>query len=61
VVRVLDKLAIPFNTKKRAPFRIVFETVALSEIKGRDHDEKQEELQSKPQKDLEKSNTETNQ
>jgi hypothetical protein len=33
--------------------------VALSEIKDRDHDEKQEELRSYPQKNLEKSNTET--
>jgi len=29
VVKVLPELAIPFNTKKRAPFRIVFETVTL--------------------------------
>jgi hypothetical protein len=35
VVKIISNLALPFNTKKRAPFRIVFETVTLNEIKGR--------------------------
>jgi len=45
-VKVLDDLGIPFNTKKRAPFRIVFETVALNEIKGRNLNLIKEELRS---------------
>ncbi|MFS8160329.1 MAG: hypothetical protein ACMG6E_09015 [Candidatus Roizmanbacteria bacterium] len=29
---IIPELAIPFNTKKRAPFKIVLETIKLGEI-----------------------------
>ena len=29
---IIPELALPFNTKMRAPYRVVFETVRLSEI-----------------------------
>jgi hypothetical protein len=32
VFNILPELAQPFNTKQRAPFKAVFETVRLSEI-----------------------------
>ena len=32
IMSIIPELAIPFDTKKRAPFRCVFETVKLSEI-----------------------------
>jgi len=32
IMNILPALAIPFETKKRAPFKIVMETVKLSEI-----------------------------
>lgn len=32
VMSILPELVIPFDTKKRAPFRCVLETVRLSEI-----------------------------
>jgi hypothetical protein len=31
-MNIIPELAIPFDTKKRAPYRIVFETVNLSEV-----------------------------
>lgn len=34
IMRILPELAQPFNTKKRAPIKVVFETVKLSEIKA---------------------------
>ena len=33
IMNILPELAQPFNTKMRAPFKVVFETVRLSEIK----------------------------
>lgn len=33
IMRILPELSQPFNTKKRAPIKVVFETVKLSEIK----------------------------
>jgi hypothetical protein len=35
IVNIVANLGLPFNTKKRAPFRIVFETVTLEEIKDK--------------------------
>lgn len=32
ILNTIPELAIPFNTKKRAPFKIVVETVKLTEI-----------------------------
>ena len=32
IMNIIPHLAIPFDTKKRAPFRIAFETVRLSEL-----------------------------
>lgn len=32
VVSIIPKLAIPFDTKKRAPFKVVLESVKLSEL-----------------------------
>lgn len=32
IMNILSELALPFNTKQRVPFRVVFETVRLSEI-----------------------------
>lgn len=32
IMNIIPGLAIPFNTKKRAPFKIVIESVKLSEI-----------------------------
>lgn len=34
IMNVVPSLAIPFDTKKRAPFKVVFETVKLSELLG---------------------------
>ena len=31
-MKIIPELAIAFDTKKRAPFRVVFEAVRLSEI-----------------------------
>ena len=31
-MNIIPELAIAFDTKKRAPFRVAFETVRLSEI-----------------------------
>lgn len=33
-MNVIPELGIPFDTKKRAPFKVVFETVKLSELKS---------------------------
>jgi hypothetical protein len=33
IMNVVPDLGIPFDTKKRAPFKVVFETVKLSELK----------------------------
>ena len=33
IMNVVPELGIPFDTKKRAPFKVVFETVKLSELK----------------------------
>ena len=33
VMKIIPELAIPFDTKKRAPFRIALETVKLAEVK----------------------------
>ena len=32
IMSIIPELAIPFNTKKRAPFKIVLETIKLGEI-----------------------------
>ena len=32
IMNIVSSLAIPFDTKKRAPFKVVFETVKLSEL-----------------------------
>jgi hypothetical protein len=32
IMNIIPELTIPFDTKKRAPFRIAMETVKLSEI-----------------------------
>jgi hypothetical protein len=32
ILNIIPELAIPFNTKKRAPFKIVVETVKPTEI-----------------------------
>lgn len=32
IMNILPELAIPFDTKKRAPYRIVVETIKLSEL-----------------------------
>jgi hypothetical protein len=34
IMNVVADLGIPFDTKKRAPFKVVFETVKLSELKN---------------------------
>ena len=31
-MNIVSKLAIPFDTNKRAPFKVVFETIRLSEL-----------------------------
>lgn len=33
IMKIMPDLGIPFDTKKRAPFRVVLETVNLSELK----------------------------
>ncbi len=33
IMSIIPELAIPFDTKKRSPFKIVFETVKLSELR----------------------------
>lgn len=33
IVSIVPELALAFDTKKRAPFRVVFETVKLSEMR----------------------------
>ena len=33
-MNVIPELGIPFDTKKRAPFKVVFETVKLNELKN---------------------------
>ena len=33
-MNIVSELALSFDTKKRAPFRVVFETVKLSELKN---------------------------
>jgi hypothetical protein len=33
IMNLVPELGIPFDTKKRAPFKVVFETVKLSELK----------------------------
>jgi hypothetical protein len=33
ILKVIPGLAMAFDTKKRAPFRVVFETVKLSELR----------------------------
>jgi hypothetical protein len=32
IMNIISDLAIPFNTNKRAPFKVAFETVKLSEL-----------------------------
>lgn len=32
IMNIIPELAIPFDTKKRAPFKIVLETIKLSEL-----------------------------
>ncbi len=32
IIQIIPELTIPFDTKKRAPFRMVCETVKLSEL-----------------------------
>ena len=32
IMSIVSDLALPFNTKKRAPFKVVFETLKLSEL-----------------------------
>jgi hypothetical protein len=34
IMNVVADLGVPFDTKKRAPFKVVFETVKLSELKN---------------------------
>jgi hypothetical protein len=34
IMNIVADLGIPFDTKKRAPFKVVFETVKLSELKN---------------------------
>ncbi len=34
IMNVVPELGVPFDTKKRAPFKVVFETVKLSELKS---------------------------
>ncbi len=34
ILNIVPELALAFDTKKRAPFRVVFETVKLSELKA---------------------------
>ena len=34
IMNIVSELALSFDTKKRAPFRVVFETVKLSELKN---------------------------
>jgi hypothetical protein len=32
IMKIIPELALAFDTKKRAPFRVVFEAVRLSEL-----------------------------
>ena len=34
IMNIVPDLAVPFDTKKRSPFKIVFETVKLSELRS---------------------------
>lgn len=34
ILSIVPDLALAFDTKKRAPFRVVFETVKLSELRN---------------------------
>jgi hypothetical protein len=44
VMNLIPELAIIFETKKRAPIRVVYETVKLSEIRERFLEEEAQEL-----------------
>ena len=33
VMNIIPELAVPFDTNKRAPFKIVYECIKLSELK----------------------------
>lgn len=33
IMNIVPELGVPFDTKKRSPFKIVFETVKLSELR----------------------------
>ena len=34
IMKIVPDLAVPFETKKRSPFKVVFETVKLSELRN---------------------------
>ena len=40
VVRIIPELNQPFNTKMRAPFKIVCEVIKYNELKEKDNNEK---------------------
>lgn len=60
VVNILEELAQPFNTKKRAPFKIAFETVTLQEMKERNMNLIKKELQQQAVANVAQAFTELN-